>query len=91
MIRQRRHMNEKKDCNLKNMTRKTIHRFALHSTITSPSALQYYTWPKMSMTGRQNCRPVVKNCSPVSPNFSHWAALKFCTALQNFTKVSGYT
>jgi len=35
------------------------------------------------LTGRQNCHPVVKICRPVSPNFSHWAALKLCTALQN--------
>jgi len=40
-------------------------------------------------TGRQNCGAVVKICRPVLPNFSHWTALNFCTAFQNFTKYCG--
>jgi len=62
-------MNEKKDCNLKNMTRKTIHRFALHSTITSPSALQYYTWPKMSMNWAPKLPPSCKKLQPSITEF----------------------
>ena len=40
-------------------------------------------WPKIRWNGRQKYRPVVKICRPVSPKFGHWAALKFCIALQN--------
>jgi len=39
--------------------------------------------------GRQNCGAVVKICRPVLPNFSHWTALSFCTAFQNFPEWCG--
>jgi len=40
-----------------------------------------WPWPKITIY-----RPVVEICRPVSPNFTHWATLKFCPVLQNFSK-----
>jgi len=45
--------------------------------------VQSSSWPNISMKWAARLPP--------SPNFSHWATLKFCTSLQNFTKYSGRT